>query len=121
MLAFGVTTVEAKSGYGLDFASEKQLEVGKALNKELGPLVVNTFMGAHAFPKTCEHRDTYLSNLLKWMEVFRKEELAEFVDVFCEEGVFSLAETKLILERAQALGYGLKMHADEMVSLGGRA
>ncbi|HNZ50559.1 MAG TPA: imidazolonepropionase [Bacilli bacterium] len=120
MLAFGVTTVEAKSGYGLDFASEKkQLEVGKALNKELGPLVVNTFMGAHAFPKTCEHRDTYLSNLLKWMEVFRKEELAEFVDVFCEEGVFSLAETKLILERAQALGYGLKMHADEMVSLGG--
>lgn len=122
LLRFGVTTVEVKSGYGLSLVDEiKCLEVIAALNAE-GPLeLVPTFLGAHAVPPEFQQdRDGYIRCLTEEMlpEVARRR-LAEFCDVFCETGVFSLAESERILARAQELGLRLKLHADELTPLGG--
>jgi imidazolonepropionase len=121
-LRFGVTTVEVKSGYGLSLADEiKCLEAIAELNAE-GPLeLVPTFLGAHAVPP--EFRDDragYIHLLVKEMlpEVARRK-LADFCDVFCETGVFSIAESERILGRARDLGLKLKLHADELTPLGG--
>lgn len=122
LLRFGVTTVEVKSGYGLSLADEiKCLEVIAELNAE-GPLeLVPTFLGAHAVPPEYrDDRETYVSLLIHEMlpEVARRK-LADFCDVFCETGVFSLAESERILNRARDLGLDLKLHADELTPLGG--
>ena len=121
-LHFGVTTVEVKSGYGLTLTDERKcLEAIAELNAE-GPLeLVPTFLGAHAVPPEFAHdRDGYLRLLLDDMlpEVARCR-LAEFCDVFCETGVFSLEETQALLAKARGLGFGLKLHADELTPLGG--
>jgi imidazolonepropionase len=122
LLRFGVTTVEVKSGYGLTLADElKCLEAIAELNAE-GPVeLVPTFLGAHAVPPEFRSdRAGYLRLLMDEMlpEVARCR-LAEFCDVFCETGVFSVAESENILARARALGFGLKLHADELSPLGG--
>jgi imidazolonepropionase len=122
LLSFGVTTVEVKSGYGLSVVDEiKCLEVIAELNAE-GPLeLVPTFMGAHAVPPEFQSdRDGYLRLMTDEMlpEVARRG-LAEFCDVFCETGVFSLVETERVLVRARELGLRLKVHADELTPLGG--
>ncbi len=122
MLRFGVTTVEVKSGYGLSLADEiKCLEVIAELNAE-GPLeLVPTFLGAHALPPEFAHdREGYVRLLIDEMlpEVARRR-LADFCDVFCETGVFTLAESERILTRARDLGFGLRVHADELTPLGG--
>lgn len=122
LLEFGVTTVEIKSGYGLTSRDEiKCLEAVAELNAE-GPLeLVPTFLGAHAVP--AEYRDDragYLDLLCQHLlpEVATGR-LAEFCDVFCETGVFSLAESEKVLTRARDLGLRLKLHADELTPLGG--
>jgi imidazolonepropionase len=122
MLRHGVTTIEVKSGYGLSLADElKCLEAIAELNAE-GPWeLVPTFLGAHAVPP--EFRDDragYLRLLCDEMlpEIARRR-LAEFCDVFCETGVFSLAESERLLTRARDLGFHLKLHADELTPLGG--
>jgi imidazolonepropionase len=122
LLRFGATTVEVKSGYGLTVADElKCLEVIAELNAE-GPLeLVPTFLGAHAVPPEFQgDRDGYLRLLTDEMlpEVARRR-LAEFCDVFCETGVFSLEESERVLARARDLGLRLKLHADELTPLGG--
>jgi imidazolonepropionase len=122
MLAFGVTTVEVKSGYGLTMAEElKCLEVIADLN-EAGPQdLVPTFLGAHVVPKEfADNRDGYIRSVIDQMlpEVARSR-LARFCDVFCETGVFSIEESERILGRARELGLGLKLHADELTTLGG--
>jgi imidazolonepropionase len=122
MLAFGVTTVEAKSGYGLDRATEiKQLEVMAELNR-LHPLdVVPTFMGAHAVPPEFKGReDAYIDFVIADVvpEVASRK-LAEFCDVFCEKSVFSVAQSRRLLTSAAAAGLKAKLHADEIVQLGG--
>jgi imidazolonepropionase len=122
LLSFGATTVEVKSGYGLSTADEiKCLEVIAELNAE-GPLeLVPTFLGAHALPPEFRaDREGYLRLLTEEMlpEVARRR-LAEFGDVFCETGVFSVAESERILLRALDLGLQLKVHADELTPLGG--
>jgi imidazolonepropionase len=122
LLSFGVTTVEVKSGYGLNVADEiKCLEVIAELNAE-GPLeLVPTFLGAHAVPPEFHgDREGYLRLLIDEMlpEVARHG-LAEFCDVFCETGVFSMAESERVLRRAADLGMRLKLHADELTPLGG--
>jgi imidazolonepropionase len=122
LLGFGVTTVEVKSGYGLDLADElKCLEIIAELNAE-GPLeLAPTFLGAHAVPPEFrEDREGYIRRLTEEMlpEIVRRG-LAEFCDVFCEAGVFSLAESERILGRARDLGLRLKLHADELTPLGG--
>lgn len=122
MLHFGVTTVEGKSGYGLDYDTEiKQLEVMKQLNKEHPVEIVSTFLGAHAVPNEYKGKDEeYIDFMLeKVLPKVVKDNLAEFCDVFCEEGVFSVEQSRRILLKAKELGMKLKLHADEIVQLGG--
>ncbi len=122
MLSFGVTTVEGKSGYGLDHDTEiKQLDVMQALDASHPIDVVSTFLGAHAVPE--EYRrdpDGFINFLITQVlpEVARLD-LAEFCDVFCEKGVFSVEQSKLFMEKARSYGLKLKVHADELTALGG--
>ncbi|MCU0559355.1 MAG: imidazolonepropionase [Desulfobacterales bacterium] len=122
MLAFGVTTVESKSGYGLDRDTEiKQLEVMAELNR-LHPIdVVPTFMGAHAVPPEFKGReDAFIDVLLEEvLPAAASLKLAEFCDVFCEKGVFTVAQSRRLLTAARQAGLKPKLHADEIVPLGG--
>ena len=122
MLACGVTTIEAKSGYGLDLETErKQLQVVKQLNEDHAIELVATYMGAHAIPKEYAGRtDAYADFVIEEvLPLIKKEKLAVFIDLFCEEGIFELDQSRRILEAANKLGFQLKIHADEIVPLGG--
>ncbi|MCJ7498540.1 MAG: imidazolonepropionase, partial [candidate division Zixibacteria bacterium] len=121
-LSYGTTTIEAKSGYGLSLKDEiKILEVIKKLN-QIHPLdLVPTFLGAHEIPDEYrERREEYIDLLVKQMipEV-AKRKLAYFCDVFCEKGVFSLDESRKILETAKSYGLKPKLHADQLTPFGG--
>jgi imidazolonepropionase len=121
MLAFGVTTIEAKSGYGLEWVTERrQLMIANQLNS-LQPIEIHsTYLGAHAVPKAfLNDRKAYITQLLLDIEKVAKERLADAVDVFCEEGVFTVSESELILNAAKRHGLKMRIHADEIVSLGG--
>ncbi|HMA54853.1 MAG TPA: imidazolonepropionase [Acidobacteriota bacterium] len=122
MLLTGTTTVEAKSGYGLNLEDEvKQLEALRDAGA-LHPVdVVPTFMGAHDVPPEYrDKREEYVRLLVETLipEV-RQRGLAEFFDIFCEPGAFSLEETLTLATAAKAAGFKVKIHADEFVSLGG--
>ena len=122
MLEFGVTTVEEKSGYGLELNTEiKQLEVARVLDKNHPVDLVHTFLGAHAVPDEYkENHKAYIDILVDvMMPKIKDMGLAEFCDVFCEEGVFTIEESEYILQKAKEMGYKLKIHADEIESLGG--
>lgn len=121
MLLYGVTTLEAKSGYGLDADTEiKQLEVARELNNNHPVDIVSTYMGAHAIPPEYqEKREQYLELILNLLDTIAKLNLAEAVDVFCENEVFSLEETEIILTKAKELGFRIRMHADEIHPMGG--
>jgi imidazolonepropionase len=113
----GSTTIEIKSGYGLEKETEiKQLKVANWLgNQNLAETVV-TFMGAHALPEGSDRR-TYVLDVIEMLPEVR--ELADFCDVFCEEGAFTVDESRKILEEAMREGFGLKIHADEFGDTGG--
>lgn len=120
MMKFGVTTVEGKSGYGLDLDTEvKQLEAMRHLSSDHPMDIVSTFLGAHAVPKEYKGKEEeYVSFIID--EVLPKvNNLAEFCDVFCEKNVFSVEQSRRILLKAKELGMKLKLHADEIVQLGG--
>ena len=122
MLSFGVTTVEGKSGYGLDHDTEiKQLEVMKELDASHPVDIVRTFLGAHAVPEAYRYNpDGFIEYLIsEVLPDISKWKLAEICDVFCEKGVFSVEQSKRLLEHAKFLGLKLKLHADEMAPLGG--
>ena len=122
MLEFGVTTVEEKSGYGLELNTEiKQLEVARVLDQNHPVDLVHTFLGAHAVPvEYKENHKAYIDILVDvMMPKIKDMGLAEFCDVFCEEGVFTIEESEYILQKAKEMGYKLKIHADEIESLGG--
>ena len=122
MLEFGVTTVEEKSGYGLELNTEiKQLEIAKLLDKTHPIDLVHTFLGAHAILQEYkENHKVYIDILVdEMLPKIKNMGLAEFCDVFCEEGVFSIEESEYILSSAKKMGYKLKIHADEIESLGG--
>jgi len=122
MLSHGTTTVEAKSGYGLDIENElKQLHVAARLNKEHIMDVVPTFMGAHAVPKEYkDNPDNYVDIVINEMiPQVAKDKLAEFCDIFTEKGVFDLAQSRRILTAAKKAGLGIKIHANEINNLGG--
>lgn len=122
MLALGVTTVEGKSGYGLDVSTElEQLAVMAELNQEHAVDVVPTFMGAHAVPPNYRGRtDEYVDFIIQQvLPAVAKQGVAEFCDVFCEQGVFSVDQSRKILQAGQKLGMKSKLHADEIVDLGG--
>ena len=122
MLSKGVTTVEAKSGYGLSLQDElKILKVMKALQADHPIDIVSTFLGAHTVPK--EQRDDrmrYIDLLIEEMiPKVAEEGLAEFCDVFCEEKAFSLEESRKILEAGKRYGLRPKIHADQLSPGGG--
>ena len=122
MLCFGVTTAEAKSGYGLNTEDElKALRVIRRLNSEQPVELAATFMGAHALPPEYkENREEYLRLLCEEMiPQVAREHLAEFCDVFCETGVFTAEESRRILEAGKRCGLIPKIHADEINPIGG--
>lgn len=119
MLLHGTTTVEVKSGYGLDLENEiKILKVIEVLGKEHPIRLVPTFLGAHAVPVECEDNpEGYVEAVMGWLPHVKA--LARFCDVFCDEGAFTLAQAQRILVRAKELGFALKLHAGEFKDLGG--
>lgn len=122
MLLHGTTTVEAKSGYGLDFDTEvKCLEAAMELNQEHPVDIISTYMGAHAIPEEFKgNTQGYMDFMFeKVMPHVADKKLAEFVDVFCEHGVFTPEESRIIMQKAKDMGFKLKIHADEIVPLQG--
>ncbi len=122
MLKHGTTTIESKSGYGLDLQTEvKILEVNKILNETHPIDVVSTFMGAHAIPKEYKsNREAYIDDIVnKMIPYISENKLAEFIDCFCEEGVFSVEESRRILKAGKKFGLNIKVHADEVESVKG--
>lgn len=122
MLHSGTTTVEAKSGYGLSLDDEvKLLEVIQELNEHHPIDLVPTFLGAHEIPD--EYRDRkedYIKLVIEEMiPIVAERGLAEFCDIFCEEGVFDIDESRQILTAAREAGLKLKLHADELSPFGG--
>ncbi len=129
MLRHGATTVEIKTGYGLDLDSElRMLEAIARLRRTMPMNIQATFLPAHAVPREyAANPDAYVEEIVTrmlplaislWREM-AGEEAPLFVDVFCEKGAFSLSQTRHIFERARALGFRLKVHADEFENLGG--
>ncbi|MBS3751343.1 MAG: imidazolonepropionase, partial [Anaerolineales bacterium] len=128
MFAHGTTTVEAKTGYGLEMKSElRSLQAYLELAEEVPQDMVITFLGAHAVPPeyagapegyTALVCREMLPGIKKWWSKHTSRSLP-FVDVFCEEGAFNLSQSRLILETAQSLGFAIKIHADEFKNLGG--
>jgi len=121
MLAFGVTTVESKSGYGLNLETElRQLETSKRLNENHPIDVISTFLGAHAVPEEYkENPKGYIDEVIKMLPIVKEKNLAEFCDIFCEDSVFNVEESRHILNEAKKCGFKVKIHADEIVSLRG--
>jgi imidazolonepropionase len=140
MLAYGTTTAEIKTGYGLETQAElRQLEAIERLQSE-GPLtLVSTFLGAHAVPEEFKGReDAYIDLVVEemlpavagWKSEFRSRKpqasnyqlpitSLPYCDIFCEDGAFTVAQSRRVLERAREMGFGVKIHADEFVGLGG--
>jgi len=121
-LSHGVTTIEGKSGYGLSTESEiKSLQVLHDLNGVHQMDIVPTFLGAHEVPDEYrDKREDYISLLIDEMiPAVTKDKLAEFSDIFCEEEVFDIEESRRIQSAAAAAGLKLKFHADELASTGG--
>lgn len=130
MLAHGTTTAEAKTGYGLDTATELKLLDAIAALQQSQPLeLVPTFIGAHAIPAEYAGRadafvDLVVEEMLAAAHAWAQQTPPNtplFCDVFCDDGAFDLAQSRRILERARALGFPLKIHADEFANLGGAA
>ena len=122
LIAHGATTIEVKSGYGLELEAElKQLRVIRTLARELPVTLVPTFLGAHEVPPEYRgKRDAYVRLVAEEMiPAVAKETLARCCDVFCEPGVFSTAETRQILTAAARHGLAIKLHADELDGSGG--
>lgn len=122
MLSHGTTTIEAKSGYGLSLEEEiKMLEVIEELNR-LHPIdLIPTFLGAHEVPPEFKNRKIEYINLIvnEMIPEVAKRKLAVFCDIFCEKGVFDIEESRRILTAAKKHGFKLKLHADQLSSLGG--
>ncbi|OEF99115.1 imidazolonepropionase [Vulcanibacillus modesticaldus] len=121
MLKYGTTTIEAKSGYGLSADAElKQLRIVKELAKEHPMDIRSTFLGAHALPEDYKNKpEVFLEKMVDLFKIIKKEELADYCDIFCEEGVFSVEQSRNYLQKAKDNGFQLKIHADEIHPIGG--
>ncbi|KAA9396873.1 imidazolonepropionase [Haloarcula sp. CBA1130] len=120
MLAHGTTTVEVKSGYGLDTETElRMLRVIDSADTVHPVDVVPTFMGAHAVPEGWDADDYTAAVIDEQLPAVESQDIAEFCDVFCEEGVFSVSQSRRILEAGAAAGLTPKVHAEELAHIGG--
>ncbi|MGY0618656.1 imidazolonepropionase [Lysobacter sp. A378] len=121
LLADGATTVEIKSGYGLDFDNErKMLRVARQIGDTLGITVRTTYLAAHALPPEFEGRgDDYIDAVIEWMPQLHAEGLVDAVDAFCEGIGFNPEQTRRVFKAASALGLPVKLHADQLSDLGG--
>ncbi|MSR12954.1 MAG: imidazolonepropionase, partial [Gammaproteobacteria bacterium] len=122
MLRLGITTVECKSGYGLDVEAElKQLEVYRQLSEQHCITLVPTFLGAHVVPKEFQNdREAYIQLLRESLiPIIASRKLAHFCDIFVEDGAFKATEARQILSTAKQHGLGIKIHADQLSNGGG--
>ena len=121
LVADGVTTLEIKSGYGLDLDNErKMLRVARRIGDALGITVRTTCLAAHALPPEFAGRpDAYVDAVVEWLPVLQDEGLVDAVDAFCEGIGFSPAQVRRVFEAARALGVPVKLHADQLSDLGG--
>jgi len=122
MLELGVTTVEGKSGYGLDRDTElRQLEAMRLLGKEQAIDIVPTFLGPHSTPPEFQGRPSaYIDFVIgEVLPEVKERGLARYCDIFCEKGVFEIEDSRRYLEAAASMGFGLKLHADEIERIGG--
>ena len=119
----GVTTLEIKSGYGLDLENErKMLRVARRIGTILGITVRTTFLGAHALPPEYAGRaDDYIGAVCDWLPILHAEGLVDAVDAFCERIGFTAAQTRRVFATARALGLPVKLHADQLSDGGGAA
>lgn len=119
----GVTTLEIKSGYGLDFDNErKMLRVARRIGDALGIRVRTTYLGAHALPPEFAGRaDDYIDTVCRWLPALHAEGLVDAVDAFCERIGFTAAQTQRVFEAARVLGIPVKLHADQLSDGGGAA
>lgn len=117
MIQHGVLTVESKSGYGLDKETElKQLKVSKALEAAFPVTMKHTFLGPHAVPKDTDS-ETFLNEMIDLLDDVK--DTADFADIFCETGVFTIEQSRKYMEAARKKGLRVKIHADEIDPLGG--
>lgn len=117
LLSYGVTTLEIKSGYGLDKETELRQLLSMKILEEMTPIrIVKTYMGAHALPDEFKNNPSgYIRYICEEVLPAVKEQgIAKYCDVFCEKNVFSKEESAIIFDRAKGLGLGLKIHADEI-------
>ena len=123
LIAEGVTTVEIKSGYGLDMETEaRQLRAARRLAAERPVSVATTFLGAHALPPEADDKDAYIDRLCaQTLPAIAEAKLADAVDAFCEGIAFCGAQTARVFEVARRLGLPVKLHADQLSNLGGAA
>lgn len=118
MIQFGTTTVEAKSGYGLDKETElKQLDVAHRLEEDTPISMKHTFLGPHAVPKDAKDNATFLQEMIDLLDDVKDK--ADFADIFCETGVFTVEESRRYMQAAKDKGLKVKIHADEIDPLGG--
>lgn len=119
MLRNGTTSIEVKTGYGLDYETElKMFKVIERLKRATPVDIVSTYLGAHVIPTEYrDNRDRYVEAVLSYLPEFKK--YAEFVDVFMDIGAFTKEETRRILSKAKDLSYKIKLHADELANTGG--
>ncbi len=123
LLRDGATTLEVKSGYGLDHDAErKMLRVARRIGDELGIGVRTTYLGAHALPpEFAGNADGYVAAAIEWLVRLHEDRLVDAVDAFCEGIGFTPAQTRRMFEAASALGLPVKLHADQLSDLGGAA
>ena len=123
LLRDGATTIEIKSGYGLDYDNErKMLRVARRIGETLGITVRTTYLGAHALPpEFTRNPDAYIDAVIDWLPRLHAEGLVDAVDAYCESIGFTPAQTRRVFEAAEALELPVKLHADQLSDLGGAA
>jgi imidazolonepropionase len=122
LLAEGVTTIEVKSGYGLDLVSEtKMLRAARRLGRERDVTVTTTFLGAHAMPPDAHDEDAFIAKVCAMIPQIKQAGLADAVDAFCEGIAFSAEQTARVFDAAKASGLPVKLHADQLSNLHGAA
>jgi imidazolonepropionase len=123
LIAEGITTIEIKSGYGLELDAERrQLRAARRLGRERPVTVRTTFLGAHAMPPEAKGDKTaYIDTVCRMLPPIAEEKLADAVDAFCEGIAFSVEETARVFDKARSLGLPIRLHADQLTNLHGAA